>query len=249
MIGFDFFGRTGVFASLYRLLWLGPIWAFSQHTLYASLLAIWSLAVLAIFGGAVARSAAVQVARDEKISLRSALRFSSGKFVSFLSAPLIPVIVIVLLGLVAALAALAMSLIGLIPGLGWLADIGLGLLVPIALVAGVLIALTFIGLIGGVSLMYPTIAAEGTDSFDAISRSFSYLFARPWRLAWYAVVALVYGVVTFLAVRLFLWLVLVSTRAALARSPSAKWPGSMCWTRSGPHRRRTASAMTFPSAT
>ncbi|MEM1013766.1 MAG: hypothetical protein AAGI46_16290 [Planctomycetota bacterium] len=211
----NFMGEGGVFASLYRGLWIGPMWAFSQHPLYAALLGIWTLAVLAVFGGAVARSAAVQVARDEKISLRSALRFSSGKFVSFLSAPLIPVLVIVVLGLTASLAALLMSLIGLVPGLGWLADIGIGLLVPIGLIVGLLITLTFIGLVGGISLMYPTIAVEGTDSFDAISRSFSYLFAKPWRVAWYGLVALVYGVLTFLVVRLFLWMVLIATRAAL----------------------------------
>ena len=37
------------------------------------------------------------------------------------------------------------------------------------------------GTVGGFGLMYPTVAVEGSDSFDAISRSFSYVFARPWR--------------------------------------------------------------------
>jgi hypothetical protein len=206
---------AGTITSLQRLLWFGPLWMFTQHAIYASILFIWSLAVLAVFGGAVARSAAVQVARDEKISLRSALRFSSGKFVSFLSAPLIPIIVIFLVGLAAALAALVVSLLGMIPGLGFLADIGIGLLVPIALIGGVIMALTFVGLIGGVSLMYPTIAAEGTDSFDALSRSFSYVFSRPWKAVFYAIVGLLYAAITFLVVRLFLWLILMMTRAAV----------------------------------
>ena len=200
---------------LYRGAWVGPSWALTQHTLYSVLLALWALIVLAVFGGALSRIAAVQVARDEKIGLRSALRFSTGKFVSFLSAPLIPLLVIGLLVAAAAIVMLILSLIGMIPLLGWVPEVGAGLLFPLALIGGFIVALTLVGLVGGLALMYPTIAAEGTDSFDAISRSFSYLFARPWRLAFYALVALAYGVVTFLALRLFVWLALVATHAAL----------------------------------
>ena len=59
--------------------------------------------------------------------------------------------------------------------------------------------------------MYPTIAVEGSDSFDAISRSFSYVFARPWRAAMYGLVAVIYGTVTYLFVRFFAFLALAST--------------------------------------
>ncbi len=215
VLALNFLGEGGLMARVVNFVWTGPTWGFTQHTLYFSLLFLWSLVILSVFGGAVARSAAVQVARDEKISLRSALRFSTGKFVSFLSAPLIPVLVMTVIGLTVALVALLLSLIGLIPGVGWLADIAIGLLFPLAALAGIVMALTFIGLVGGISLMYPTIAVEGTDSFDAISRSFSYLFARPWRLAFYAIVAIIYGALAFLFVRLFAWLVLAMARTAV----------------------------------
>jgi hypothetical protein len=56
--------------------------------------------------------------------------------------------------------------------------------------------------------MYPTVAVEGSDSFDAISRSFSYVFARPWRMLFYTFVAVVYGALTYLFVRFFIWLLL-----------------------------------------
>jgi hypothetical protein len=59
--------------------------------------------------------------------------------------------------------------------------------------------------------MYPTIAVEGSDSFDAISRSFSYLYARPWRLAFYTLVAVVYGALCYTFVRYFLDLLLMLT--------------------------------------
>src|SRR5687767_13724046 len=87
-------------ASQLLLLYIGPLGSFSQHPLYFSLFFLWFLILAAIFGRAISRIAAVQVARDEKISLRSALRFSTGKFVSFLSAPLIPVLIIVVIALV-----------------------------------------------------------------------------------------------------------------------------------------------------
>ena len=237
-LALDVAGANGMVAALYRLLWVGPGWLFGQHTLYGVLLFAWSLVVLSIFGGAVARSAAVQVARDEKISLRSALRFSTGKFVSFLSAPLIPVLVIAVVGGAVALVALVLSLIGLIPGLSWVADIGIGLLFPLAALAGIVMALTFIGLVGGLSLMYPTIAAEGTDSFDAISRSFSYLFARPWRLAFYALVAVAYGAVCFLVARAFTWLVLMMARSSVGIFLTGDRRGLLdaIWPAQGPSR-------------
>lgn len=59
--------------------------------------------------------------------------------------------------------------------------------------------------------MYPTIAVEGSDSFDAISRSFSYVFARPWRMVFYTAVAIGYGAFTYLFVRFFVWIVLLVT--------------------------------------
>ena len=54
--------------------------------------------------------------------------------------------------------------------------------------------LLLVGLVFGAPLMIPTICVEGTDSFDAISRSMSYVYARPWRYIWCKLVALVYGI-------------------------------------------------------
>jgi hypothetical protein len=59
--------------------------------------------------------------------------------------------------------------------------------------------------------MFPTVAVEGSDSFDAISRSFSYVFARPWRMLWYTLVALVYGGIAYLFVRFFIFVMLCMT--------------------------------------
>ena len=81
-----------------------------QHTVYFVLFGILFLIVWAIFGGAIARIAAVHVAREEKLSIRHALRFSSGKFLSFVFAPVIPLVIILFVGLVVAFGGLLVNL-------------------------------------------------------------------------------------------------------------------------------------------
>jgi hypothetical protein len=196
------YGRPGVIQAVTRFFTVGPLWLLTQHTLYFALSGAWFLVVWAIFGGAICRIAAVHIARDEKMSIRSALKFSVGKFLSFLFAPIIPLLIVVAVGLLVTIG----SLVGNIPFLG---PIVIGALFFIALAAGFVMALVSLGLVGGFNLMYPTIAVEGSDSFDAISRSFSYLYARPWRLAFYTIVSVIYGALTYLFVRLFIYLMLV----------------------------------------
>ncbi len=198
------YGQAGVIQSVFRFFTVGPLWLLTQHPLYFMIFGLYFLMLWAIFGGAISRIAAVHVARDEKMSIRSALKFSVSKFLSFLFAPIIPLIIVVVVGLVVSIGAL----IGNIPFLG---PIIVGALFFLALAAGFVMALVLLGLVGGFNLMYPTIAVEGSDSFDAISRSFSYLYARPWRLAFYTVVSVIYGALTYLFVRLFIYLMLVLT--------------------------------------
>src|SRR4029079_17405138 len=85
------------------------------------------------------------------------------------------------------------------------------ILFVLALVVGFVITLVALGTVGGFNLMYPTVAVEGSDSFDAISRSFSYVFARPWRMLFYTAVAIAYGALTYLFVRFFIYIVLAVT--------------------------------------
>jgi len=183
----------------------GVCWMICQHWLYAILFLGGALCVWALFGGAIHRIAALDFARDEKISLSQAMKFSAGKFLSFLTAPLIPLAIVLVIGAFMVLGGLLMSL----PVL----DLLMAALFPLAIVGGLLIAFLLIGLGGGGLLMYPTIAVESSDSFDAISRSYSYVFAKPWRAAFYGLAALVYGVICYLFVRLFAFLLLASTHA------------------------------------
>ena len=200
---------------------VGPSALLAGHPLFFLLFAAWFLVIWSIFGGAISRIAAVHVARDEKISVRQALRFSTNKLLSFLFAPLIPLIILLVIAAVVALGGLLLY----IPVVG---PIVVSLVFFLALVAGLVMALVLLGLIGGFNLMYPTVAVEGSDSFDAISRSFSYVFARPWRMLFYTLVAIVYGALTYLFVRFFIWLVLILTHFAvgwwLGGQPEQYWP-------------------------
>lgn len=184
----------------------GVCWLVSEHWVYATILLVWSLLVASLFGGAIYRISAVQFARGEKISGFQALRFSMGQLPSFFMAPLIPLLVIVGAGGLMMLG----GLLGSVPVVGTLL---MAILFIVAILIGLGAAFMTIGLLAGAPLMYPVIAAEGSDSFDAISRSYAYIFSRPFQAAFYAAVALIYGAITYLFVRFFAYLALSATHA------------------------------------
>ena len=197
--------RGAPFESVWRFVAVGPLWLWSNHWFFALLYTAFFLLIWSVFGGAISRIAAVHVARDEKISVRGALTFSAGKVLSFIFAPIIPVLIVLGIGVVIAIAS---TILFHIPYVG---PPVAGIFFCLALLGGFVITLVILGTIGGFNLMYPTVAVEGSDSFDAISRSFSYVFARPWRMLWYTLVTVVYGAICYLFVRFFVWLMLAAT--------------------------------------
>lgn len=223
----NWIGGGSVTQGLFNFLVNGPSWAISQHCVFFTIYFLFFLTIWSIFGGAIARIAAVHVARDEKISIRQALRFSTSKFLSFLSAPVIPLLIVVIVGLVVAIG-------GFLTNIPFIGPIIVGALFFLALAAGFVMTLVILGLVGGFNLMYPTIAVEGSDSFDAISRSFSYLYARPWRLGFYTMVAVIYGGLTYAFVRFFIYLILIVTHLAaglfvFTQSDSHAWLWNAMW--------------------
>jgi hypothetical protein len=64
-------------------------------------------------------------------------------------------------------------------------------------------AILLLGLLFGWALMWPTISVEGTDSFDALSRSYSYTFNRPIAYLFYVIVAGVIGLLAAFVVYYF----------------------------------------------
>lgn len=180
-------------------------WALRYHTVYCLVFFAIELAVMSIAVGAICRIAALQFARGEKPGLTEALRYSTKKFTSFFTAPLAPVGIIIFIGLFIFLLGLA----GNIPRVGELI-VGLGM--PMALFTGSLLAVIVIGAFAGFNLMFPAVAYDGSDSFDAISRSFSYVYAKPWRMAFYTIIAAIYGSICYTFVRFFAFLTIWITR-------------------------------------
>jgi hypothetical protein len=187
------------------LMGLGVKWLLMEHFLYALIFLLVVLASWSILGGALCRIAAMHATRDEKIPVKQALRFARHKFVGFFAAPLIPILLIIFIGV-------ALIVAGLVAAIPYLGDFVAGLLFVLAIVGGFVMTLVLIGAVGGGSLMWPTIAVEGSDSFDAISRSFSYVYSRPWRAGFYYLVLTVYGALVYLFVRFFVLALFKLTR-------------------------------------
>ena len=183
-------------------------WSLRHHPVYCIIFFVIKLAVISIAGGAICRIAALQSARGEKPGLTEALRFSIKRFTSFFTAPLVPVGIIIFIGLF-------IFLLGLIGNIPWAGELIMGIFVLLALIAGALIAVVLIGAFAGFNLMFPAVAYDGSDCFDAISRSFSYVYAKPWRMVFYTAIAAVYGAICYTFVRFFTFLLLCVTHRTL----------------------------------
>lgn len=195
--------QTGLIGWVMLMAW-GVFWLVSIYPIYAAIFLLASLAIWSLFGGAICRMAALHAAREDKIGITASLRFARGKFFSFFAAPLLPIALIVLLGLVLSL----VGLVGNVPVIGeWL----LSILMFLPLIVGAICAFLIIGLGGGWPLMWPTVAVEGSDSFDSISRPFNYIYFRPMAYSVYWLVTAVYGALCYLFVRLFAYIALLTT--------------------------------------
>ncbi|MDA1194445.1 MAG: hypothetical protein O2894_04610 [Planctomycetota bacterium] len=138
---------------------------------------IWFLAVWSFFGLGIHRITTLRIARDEGLPLGEALRFSARHWTTLL---LCPVIIAAIIGVFWGCNALA-GLIEGIPYVGGLLSLIFG---PLRLVSTLLIVLVGVGGIFGMPLISAAAAWECNGSLDAISRAFSYLFARPLQYFW-----------------------------------------------------------------
>ncbi len=179
----------------------GLAWTVVHRPWFALLYGLFHFAVFALFGGAICRSAALQAARDQRIGLREALRFAWDKFSGLMLAPLMPVLLFL-----AGAAALAVG--GLIGAIPWLGELFAGAFYFLALLGGLALALMFLATVLGFHLMWPTIAVEASEAFDALTRAYNYLTSRIWHVAFYSFVLLVHGALAFVLARMVVVLTL-----------------------------------------
>jgi hypothetical protein len=155
---------------------------------YLFFMIAWMLMMWAFFGGVLTRMAIVQIAGKEGGGLRESIRFVRSRYLSYLFSPIVPIALI----FAVVIGCIFFGLFHLIPLFGdILVD---GLLIWIPLGAGFVMALLVVGLVG-YPLMYTTLSAEGSDTFDALSRSYNYVYESPWHYAYYGLVSVAYGVV------------------------------------------------------
>jgi len=161
---------------------------------YWLLSALWELAVWAAVGGAITRIAALALARESRLGLFGGLRFGVAKWPAYFFAPLVPLaggLLLMLVGLVYGLL-MKVNFFALVMSIGW----------PLMLLICLGMAIVLLGLLFGWALMWPTVSTEGTDAFDAISRSYSYTFQRPLHYLFYGLVAALLG---WLAAAVVFW--------------------------------------------
>ena len=167
------------------------------------LLLAWTLIVWSVFGGAITRIAAVQVARDGHVGLRDSLRFVFSRYLSYLTAPILPLIGVIIIVLFCMLGGLLarFPVLDIIAGILWFLTIAAGLVMAIALLV----------LTVGWPMMYCAISAEATESFDALSRAISYVLGRHWKYLFYTLAVLVYGaLISMIVVTFGYWVVYLS---------------------------------------
>ncbi len=193
-----------------------PCWLFTNHKWFVVAYGIGAFFLWACLGGALTRMAAVHATRDDRASFAEALRFGIRRWFAFVIAPVAPLLLVLLI-------------IGLLIAGGWVMNLWVvdvlgALFFPLALIAGLCATFIVILLAASINQLYPAIAVESTDAFDAISRAFGYVRGKPWRTILYNGVALLYGSITYLFLSVVVYFTLMFTRSAVAlgyyRSPN-----------------------------
>ncbi|HEY2785385.1 MAG TPA: hypothetical protein VGJ05_10450 [Fimbriiglobus sp.] len=178
---------------------------------YLLLVIIWGVATWGFFGGVITRIAAVQLTGKDRTTLAQAVRFVYNRYWSYVLSPIVPI------GVVAAIA-IALMVFGFVALIPIAGDVLYGLGFPLLLLGGLIMAVLLVGLVG-YPLMFPTLSVEGSDTFDALSRAYNYVFQAPWQYLWNCIVALAYGVVVTFFVVLMGSLTVYLAKWAIMQTP------------------------------
>lgn len=164
-----------------------PFVAFHAHPVCSSAGAVLILIGWCLGFGAVARSAACEVAGVRSPPWPEMLGFAVSKWASLVGAVVLPLVLV---------AAIAFGI----------ALVGLTMRVPVLTLAGCLLfgllliggtaCIFLLGVYGlGHWMLIPAIASEGSDGVDAVQRTYAYVIGKPARLALFLFLLLVQGIV------------------------------------------------------
>jgi hypothetical protein len=150
----------------------GLLWLCIERPWYALLFGVLLLVTAAPLAGMACRLVAITIAREEQGENRKAYAFMSDRRWALVGAPLTAIG----LGIGIALLVSIGGVFGAIPYVGPLLS---GAMFFLALLGGLAAALFVLVLVCGFPLMWPTIAVEGSDAFDALQRGGMYTLVRP----------------------------------------------------------------------
>jgi hypothetical protein len=158
---------------------------------------LWTMAIWSFPAAVITRRAIVQLATDEPLGIVAAATYACRKYVWYFLTPFYPLLALLLLTLPIAGLGLVMWLL---PGVG--AALA-GFSWFFIIVAGVGAMWLVGGLMLGFPLMWPTISAERDgDPFEAFSRCYAYVYGKPLHYLFYAIVAALFGALSFIVVLL-----------------------------------------------
>jgi|GEM_PF-6794599 len=168
---------------------------FSRHTAGAVTLGLLAMLIFGVFGGAIARSTACDIAGWPAPGPGESIGFAWRRRFDFSMALLGPALFI---GAVALLLAIVGAVALRIPGIDVLASILYG----VALLLGLLAALCVFGLCLGGLMLIPSVAVECTDWLDGVQRVYAYVAGTPGRLVMYLLALATQGALAYWALSL-----------------------------------------------
>lgn len=201
-------GRPAIVGNLHDLFVTLPRWLWNHHRGFLLLYGSIGLAIWALLGGAIARSSAVKATQNRAVTTIDALRYAKAQWTQFFLTPLLPFI---LASMVAVIPVVFGALLFNLPGL----DLMGGLVMIVPIVCSGIIALFIVLAIIASPLLYPALAIESTDCFDALSRAFGYVLGRPWQWLSYNLVIWVFGAATYFLIGALICLTLAVTHICL----------------------------------
>ncbi|MCL2304253.1 MAG: hypothetical protein FWC43_02800 [Planctomycetaceae bacterium] len=163
-----------------------------------SLSLAWFLGVFIIWticGAILTRTAATQITIGQYSRWSHLGKFLQWRLRSYFAAILIPVA-----GL--AFCAIAVKIAG------WLlmvpvVNVLVAILFPIVLFLGFCFAILGVGLLFGWPLAFAAVSVDGSDGFDAVSRTYSYVYQRPLQYLVYAVLGIAIGMIGYFFIAWF----------------------------------------------
>lgn len=179
------------------------------------------LVVWGLLGGAILRIATLAYTRGENPNLIGAIKYSWLHMSGFLGGPILLLAGLLLIAAPLGLARLAMQAT-------WFSAIA-GVMWPVVLVAAVLATLyAFAAQVGWPLLMAAT-AADGSDSFDAVSRMFAYVYQKPLRLVGYVLLVAMLSIIASIVGQVFLAGVFYTSTIAAPQITSPFATSAIAW--------------------